>query len=82
MTVSENYLLSIGGFLGLTIVILTTALLHNIEEGIDLDSNPIFTQRFPVWRGASYLLFYIWVLGLCVLFYESSQINYKLIFHF
>ena len=44
--------------------------------------NKTFTDHFPIWRGASYILFYIWMLGLDVLFYERSQINYKLVFQF
>ena len=51
-------------------------------SGINVDSSKVFREHFPVWRGASYLIIYFWILGISVLFYEKAQINYNLIFHF
>lgn len=63
------------GFLGGVVVI-------NVVNNIEIGSNTIFRDQFPVWRGASETIFYIWILGLNVLFFEKSSINFKLIFHF
>lgn len=49
---------------------------------VEIEVNPVFTDNFPIWRGASYVLFYLWLLGGDIFFYEKSQINYRLIFQF
>lgn len=38
-------------------------------------------DQFPMWRGASYIIFYMWIFGLDTLFYETSHINYHLILY-
>ena len=81
-TINESYAFNLGIVMGGIIFMLALVLMFKEYNGIELSNNTIFTQRFPVWRGASYVMVYLWVLGLNVAFYESSQINYKLIFHF
>lgn len=41
-----------------------------------LEEDKPFSDQFPVWRGVSSLIFYGWVLGLNILFFKSSRINY------
>lgn len=53
-----------------------------IKDDNGLGTNTIFTDHFPTWRGASEVIFYFWVLGLCVLFFEQANISYKQVFYF
>jgi hypothetical protein len=62
-------------FIGIVVVI-------NVINHLTPPKTKTFIDFFPVWRGASEMVWYIWILGLCTLFYEKSGINYKLIFHF
>jgi hypothetical protein len=71
------------GFMMGAIFLLISLLICIIKIGnVSIENNKIFRDNFPVWRGASYLLLYLWILGFSVLFYEKSQINYRLIFHY
>lgn len=63
------------GFLAITIIVIIT-------NNLSLHSNETFANDFPAWRGSAELVFYMWILSLNMLFYEKSNINYKLIFHF
>lgn len=65
------------------ILMMTTVLIFTDQSNnFKIEGTNNFTNHFPIWRGASYILFYLWLLGLDVLFYERSQINYRLIFQF
>lgn len=61
------------------IVIIITAL---TLKGINLQSDAYFKRDFPVWRGMSYFIIYMWVLGFNVYAFEKKIINHKLIFGF
>lgn len=65
-----------GGFLSFIAILIMV----NVVNDIGIGTNSVFTNNFPVWRGACQVIFYIWVLGLNIWFYEKTQINYKLIF--
>lgn len=67
-----------GGLISFIVVIVMLV----VEENSGLGYNSTFTDHFPTWRGASEVIFYFWILGLCVLFYEQTNISYKQIFYF
>lgn len=75
-------MLVIGATMGTLILMITAVIISDIHTHVVLEVNKTFTEHFPIWRGASYILFYLWFIGLDVTFYERSQINYRLIFKF
>ena len=59
----------IGVCMGAAIAILVAVALNKIISGISIENNQKFRDHFPIWRGASYLVLYLWILGLDLLFY-------------
>jgi hypothetical protein len=47
-----------------------------------LTADPVFNRDFPVWRGISYFIIYMWVLAINVYMFERHHINYRLVFKF
>ena len=67
--------------MGVLICILGVIIYFKERNNIYLETSKVYQSDFPIWRGASYLVFYQWVMGCCLVFLEASQINYKLILH-
>lgn len=61
---------------------LAIVIMLEVSSDITLANNKEFQDQFPAWRGAAELVFYFWILSFNILFYERSQINYRLIFYF
>lgn len=75
-----SFLFGVGIGIGVSIIGLVIALQQlNLPN---LDSDPIFSRDFPVWRGIGFFLIYMWVLALNVFMFERHHINHKLIFKF
>lgn len=72
----------VGVAMGCLVLMVTVLIITDYVNNITLEDDSIFINHFPIWRGASYILFYLWILSLDILFYERSQINYPLIFQF
>lgn len=66
---SHNISLAIGAIMGAVIVIITAIGLNLMISGISIENNAIFRNHFPVWRGASYIVLYLWLLGMDFAFY-------------
>ena len=49
-------------------------------HNINIKDSPFFANNFVIWRGASYLVLYMWVLGFGIKIMEWFTINYRLIF--
>lgn len=60
-----------------TIIIFMCIILS--REHIVLEVDPIFNQHFPLWRGISTYIFYVWMLGTNLLFFERFKISHKII---
>lgn len=54
------------GAMGLMVGVLV---MSTLTTSISIEHNIIFRNHFPVWRGASYVLVYMWMLGISVMFY-------------
>ena len=65
--------------MGILLVCFAAIIFFKQYHNITLENNKTYASDFPVWRGASYIIFYQWMLGFSFLFLESTQINYKLI---
>ena len=52
-----------------------------VKNHINVDQYGDFQKTFPIWRGMSYIILYIWVMGLTTLYFEIHEINYKLLFN-
>lgn len=76
-----NEPLLVGLAIGALIMLIMIIPMNDIINNISIKTNQEFREQFPMWRGASYWLFYMWLIGCNFLFYETSQINYKLIFY-
>jgi hypothetical protein len=44
-----------------------------------LKSDPNYLKDFKVWRGASYLIYFNWIIGIVFWLFEKFRINYRLI---
>ena len=49
-------------------------------NNINIEDWPFFADNFAIWRGASYFILYIWVIGIGIKVMETYTINYRLIF--
>lgn len=65
--------------MGSLIFLIILMIMFETIVGSGLQENKLFIDHFPVWRGASSFIFYIWLLGLDILFFEAHSINYQLI---
>ena len=65
--------------MGFFIVIFAAMNFFDYYHDISIEQNPKFALQFPVWRGASAFVFFMWVLGFALLFMEKMNINYKLV---
>lgn len=72
----------VGLGMGVIVFLIVALVMTDSLKNTQLWTNEILANQFPIWRGASYILFYMWMLSLDILFYEKSQINYRLIFHY
>lgn len=68
--------------MGANCLMVGVLIMSTMISSISIEHSEIFRNHFPVWRGASYVLMFMWMLGISVLFYEKAQINYNLIFHY
>lgn len=39
------------------------------RAGVALEIDPIFNQYFPLWRGISFYIFYVWMIGVCIFYW-------------
>jgi hypothetical protein len=44
-----------------------------------LESNSSYLTEFKIWRGASYLIFMNWVIGIVLFLFDYFKINYRLV---
>jgi hypothetical protein len=65
--------------MGFLIVIFAAMNFFENYHDITIEQNPKFALEFPVWRGASSFVFFMWILGFALLFMEKMNINYKLV---
>ena len=53
-------------------------LLYLVETyDIHIESNETFKNTFPLWRGLTYFIAYIWVLAIDLFVFERFKINYR-----
>lgn len=52
------------------------------DEGIDIDTDKVFMEIFPIFRGIGLIIIYLWLLALNVYVWTAYHVNYKLIFRF
>lgn len=62
----------------MTVIIFMVVILA--RASITLQSDPAFNRDFPLFRGISYILFYIWALGIDLHIFEKYRITHRIIF--
>lgn len=67
---------------GIALIGLIIALQELAVKDSKFDDNSIFTRDFPVWRGISFFIIYMWILAIDVYMFERHHISHKLIFKF
>ncbi len=58
----------LGFIMGILLVIAASLIFFKDFHNISLDKSAVYKDYFPVWRGASYFIFYQWLLGFVFLF--------------
>jgi len=71
-----------GLFLGIAIFLIFLILILTVFGGLDVDSDALFRDVFPMFRGIAAFILYIWLLAWNVYGWTKANINYKLIFGF
>ena len=71
-----------GLFLGIAIFLIFLIFILTVFGGLDVDSDALFRDVFPMFRGIAAFILYIWLLAWNVYGWTKANINYKLIFGF
>lgn len=54
--------------MGILLVCFGALIFFKQYHNISLETNKTYASDFPIWRGASYIIFYQWMLGFSFLF--------------
>jgi len=44
-----------------------------------LSESPTYLIRFRIWRGASYFIFFNWVIAIVIFIWTKTRVNYRMI---
>lgn len=69
-------------FIGCSLILLIVIIFMGLDGDIDPDDNETFKYIFPMFRGAAFVIIYIWLLGWNVYVWTRYHVNYKRIFKF
>ena len=69
-------------FCGSTITLFLVILFMGLDGDIDPDDDETFKYIFPMFRGAAFIIIYIWLLGWNAYGWTRYHVNYKRIFQF
>lgn len=63
----EEKILLFGGVCGLLMFMVGTLVTIILINNINLENDETFQTHFPIWRGLSSIVFFIWIIGICSL---------------
>ena len=66
-----------GVVVGLILFMVSLLTIIIVVNGINLSTDVVFQTHFPIWRGLGSVIFFIWVIGICSIIFQNSQINYQ-----
>jgi hypothetical protein len=71
------------GFLnGMNLILIALIVFLSTHYHIDIDTDYEFKQIFPMFRGYTMVLLYIWLLATNVYSWDNAHVNYKICFNF
>ena len=70
----------IGFLIGAVLTVIVFMCIILARANITLQANQKFNADFVVWRGISIFIFYIWVLGLDLTYFQKYKISFRIIF--
>ena len=69
-------------FSGCTLILLIVIVIMGWYGDVDPDDNELFSYIFPIFRGAAFIIIYIWLLGWNAYGWTRYHVNYKRMFKF
>ena len=73
----QKLILVFGLLVGVIFTAFTLIIFYKENLRITVMTDSEFQTIFPIWRGASYLIFYTWILGFDIWLFEYFKIDYK-----
>lgn len=67
---------------GVSVSLVVVAIILFSYNSISIDTNETFKRDFPMWRGVSYIIMYMWVMAFNTVIFEKYKVNYQLILNF